>query len=228
MDVSAKPGRMSARYSRTRIFSRRQLSTTDRIAATFGPACWLPTWIQFFRLSKQGSPQECVEVLIGGDLKASSSAGLLGVVAPRPRESTTPPTAGQNGSGESKGTCLSRTGKNDQNRAIIDTMGVGAIRLRRAATGWYPPQTRRRLASVPGPPSLPPCGHARRKAKAGTDEAISNDDVDQSRTLPRACEQARRLTFQAAELERVPTAQAWKHHEINDFTNSRGEPEIFR
>jgi hypothetical protein len=22
----------------------------DRMAATFGPACWLPTWIQFFRL----------------------------------------------------------------------------------------------------------------------------------------------------------------------------------
>src|SRR5260370_41304608 len=31
---------------------RRQVSTMDRIAATFGPACWLPTWIQFFRLSK--------------------------------------------------------------------------------------------------------------------------------------------------------------------------------
>jgi len=24
----------------------------DRIAATFGPACLLPIWIQFFRLSK--------------------------------------------------------------------------------------------------------------------------------------------------------------------------------
>lgn len=27
----------------------RQLSATERIAATFGPACWLPRWIQFLR-----------------------------------------------------------------------------------------------------------------------------------------------------------------------------------
>jgi hypothetical protein len=30
-------------------FNLRQLSTTERIAAIFGPACGLPTWIQFFR-----------------------------------------------------------------------------------------------------------------------------------------------------------------------------------
>ena len=52
MDVSAKPGRTPARYSRIGTFSRRQLSTMDRMAATFGPACWLPTWIQFLRLWK--------------------------------------------------------------------------------------------------------------------------------------------------------------------------------
>jgi hypothetical protein len=46
----AKPGRTDARYSRTGILRRRQLSSTERIAATFGPACSLPTWIQFFRL----------------------------------------------------------------------------------------------------------------------------------------------------------------------------------
>jgi hypothetical protein len=28
---------------------RRQVSMIERIAATFGPACGLPTWIQFFR-----------------------------------------------------------------------------------------------------------------------------------------------------------------------------------
>ena len=48
--MSARPGRTLARYSRIGIFSRRQLSTMDRMAATFGPACWLPMWIQFFRL----------------------------------------------------------------------------------------------------------------------------------------------------------------------------------
>jgi hypothetical protein len=32
-----------------RNLNRRQLSTTERIAATFGPACGLPMCIQFFR-----------------------------------------------------------------------------------------------------------------------------------------------------------------------------------
>jgi hypothetical protein len=32
--------------------SWRQFSTTERIAATPGPACWLPMWIQFLRLWK--------------------------------------------------------------------------------------------------------------------------------------------------------------------------------
>jgi len=38
---------MSARYLRIGILSRRQLSTTERMAATRGPACSLPMWIQF-------------------------------------------------------------------------------------------------------------------------------------------------------------------------------------
>ena len=37
------------KYSRTGTFSLRQLSTTERIAATFGPACGLPMCNQFFR-----------------------------------------------------------------------------------------------------------------------------------------------------------------------------------
>jgi len=34
------------------MFSRLQLSTIEMIAATRGPACGLPMWIQFFRLWK--------------------------------------------------------------------------------------------------------------------------------------------------------------------------------
>jgi hypothetical protein len=46
------PGKTPARYPRIGIFSRRQVSTMEAMAATFGPASLLPTWIQFFRLSK--------------------------------------------------------------------------------------------------------------------------------------------------------------------------------
>ena len=35
----AKPGRTAAKESRTGSFNLRQLSTTERIAATLGPAC---------------------------------------------------------------------------------------------------------------------------------------------------------------------------------------------
>ena len=38
----AKPGRTVPRYLRTGMSSRRQVSNTDRMAATFGPACGLP------------------------------------------------------------------------------------------------------------------------------------------------------------------------------------------
>ncbi len=43
MFTSAMPGSTPAKYSRIGIFSRRQVSTMDMIAATFGPACLLPT-----------------------------------------------------------------------------------------------------------------------------------------------------------------------------------------
>jgi len=49
-----KPGRMSARYFFTGAPSRRQDSTTERIAATLGPAFTLPTCSQFFLPSAIG------------------------------------------------------------------------------------------------------------------------------------------------------------------------------
>jgi hypothetical protein len=40
---------LDAGSGKTLIFNLRQLSTTERIAATFGPACGLPMCNQFFR-----------------------------------------------------------------------------------------------------------------------------------------------------------------------------------
>src|SRR3954451_19083022 len=51
------------------ILSRRQLSRMDRIAATFGPACWLPRWIQFFRPTTSGRMEFSARLLL------SSSSG---------------------------------------------------------------------------------------------------------------------------------------------------------
>src|SRR5712691_8442528 len=48
------PGRTAVRYSFTGAPSRRQDSTTERIAATFGPACTLPTCSQFLRPKATG------------------------------------------------------------------------------------------------------------------------------------------------------------------------------
>jgi hypothetical protein len=48
----SRPGSTSSRYCRMGTPSRRQLSTIEKIAATFGPAFSLPIWIQFLRLSK--------------------------------------------------------------------------------------------------------------------------------------------------------------------------------
>ena len=60
METSAMPGKTPARYPRIGIFSRRQVSTMEAMAATFGPASLLPTWIQFFRLSKYfARPELC-------------------------------------------------------------------------------------------------------------------------------------------------------------------------
>lgn len=56
MEVPASRGRTSARYSRTGTFSRRQVSKTDRIAATFGAASSLSTWSSsFFRAQPAAS-----------------------------------------------------------------------------------------------------------------------------------------------------------------------------
>ena len=46
--VSARPGSTADRWSRAEILIRRQVSITDMMAVTFGPACGLPIWIQFF------------------------------------------------------------------------------------------------------------------------------------------------------------------------------------
>jgi len=67
MDVSARPGKTPARYSRIGIFSRRQLSTMERMAATLGPACRLPTWIQFFRPRATGRIEFSARLLLNSN-----------------------------------------------------------------------------------------------------------------------------------------------------------------
>jgi hypothetical protein len=52
MGEFAKPGKIEQRYSRIGILRRRQVSTTETIAATRGPACSLPICIQLWRLCK--------------------------------------------------------------------------------------------------------------------------------------------------------------------------------
>src|SRR5450432_2103029 len=47
-----------------RIFSRRQVSTTESTAATFWPACSLPTLIQFFRPSTTGRIEFSAQLLL--------------------------------------------------------------------------------------------------------------------------------------------------------------------
>src|ERR1017187_5085672 len=65
--MSARPGRTAAKYFRIGIFSRRQVSTMDRMAATFGPACWLPTWIQFFRPRATGRIEFSARLLLSSN-----------------------------------------------------------------------------------------------------------------------------------------------------------------
>src|ERR1022692_2775805 len=65
----ASPGRSADKYSRTGSFNLRQLSTTEIIAATFGPACGLPMWIQFFRPRATGRMEFSARLLL------SSSSG---------------------------------------------------------------------------------------------------------------------------------------------------------
>src|SRR5437773_9224508 len=65
----AKPGDNCGKVVAHRDLSLRQLSTTDRIAATFGPACGLPMWIQFFR------PRATGRIEFSARLVLSSNSG---------------------------------------------------------------------------------------------------------------------------------------------------------
>lgn len=70
MLTPASPGSTAARHPCTGISSRLQVfTTTDRIAATCGPACGLPTWIQFFRPTATGPVEFSAMLLL------SSSTG---------------------------------------------------------------------------------------------------------------------------------------------------------
>jgi hypothetical protein len=61
MDVLERPGKMLERYVRAGILSLRQLSTTERIAAIFGPACGLPMCSQFFRPRATGREESGID-----------------------------------------------------------------------------------------------------------------------------------------------------------------------
>jgi len=50
-------------------YLRRQVSTIERMAAIFGPACGLPIWIQFFRPNATGRIEFSARLLL------SSSSG---------------------------------------------------------------------------------------------------------------------------------------------------------
>ena len=65
----SKPGSTALRYSRTGICNLRHVSTIEMMAATRGPACSLPTWIQFFRPIATGRIEFSVALLL------SSSSG---------------------------------------------------------------------------------------------------------------------------------------------------------
>ncbi len=62
-------GQDVAKYGRTGTFSLRQLSMTERMAATRGPACGLPIWIQFLRPIATGRMEFSARLLL------SSSSG---------------------------------------------------------------------------------------------------------------------------------------------------------
>src|SRR5664280_85216 len=69
MDELASPGRTAARYLRTGILSRRQVSTMERIAATRGPAFSCPMWVQLRRPIATGRMEFSARLLL------SSSSG---------------------------------------------------------------------------------------------------------------------------------------------------------
>jgi hypothetical protein len=64
-----KPEENSGQIFAHRSFNLRQLSTIERIAATLGPACELPMWIQFFR------PRATGRIEFSARLLLSSSSG---------------------------------------------------------------------------------------------------------------------------------------------------------
>jgi hypothetical protein len=74
MGVSARPGRTAAKYSRTGMFIRRQVSTTERMVAILGPACWLPMWIRFLRPSATGRMEFSARLLLSSGSGYSRSA----------------------------------------------------------------------------------------------------------------------------------------------------------
>jgi hypothetical protein len=90
----SRPGSTSSRYCRTGTPSRRQLSTIEKMAATFGPAFSLPIWIQLRRLSKYFDRRRYVHSRIMYSLPASvrqraelstRSSALLASVEDSPR-----------------------------------------------------------------------------------------------------------------------------------------------
>src|SRR4029453_10781522 len=82
----SNPGSTPARYSFTGAPIRRHDSTTERIAATFGPAFTLPTCSQFFRPSATGRMEFSARLLDSSTSSYSrqrtSLGHLLGVYAP--------------------------------------------------------------------------------------------------------------------------------------------------
>jgi hypothetical protein len=66
---------MGRSASPERIFIRRQLSTTDRIAAIFGPACALPIWIQFRRPRATGRIEFSARLLLNSSSGYSRNRG---------------------------------------------------------------------------------------------------------------------------------------------------------
>jgi hypothetical protein len=71
------PGKTASRYSLTGTRSRRQDSTTERIAAIFGPDQALPTCSQFFRPSATGRMEFSATLLDKDSLLSQRQASML-------------------------------------------------------------------------------------------------------------------------------------------------------
>ena len=57
---------------------RRHVSMSDRMAATLGPACGLPTWIQFFRPKATGRIEFSARLLLNSSSGHSRTSVSLG------------------------------------------------------------------------------------------------------------------------------------------------------